>query len=83
MNLFTNTQFILFGLCLISGIAILIFVLRNNDKGLDYDKIIRKLNERKELDLDILSIKNKEINKIEEKILSCKKELNMKLFDDK
>ncbi len=83
MNLFTNTQFILFGLCLICGIAILIFVLRNNDKGLDYDKIIRKLNERKELDLDILSIKNKEINKIEEKILVCKKELNMKLFDGK
>ena len=83
MNLLTNTQFILFSLCFLGVIAILIFALRNNDKGLDYDKIIRELNERKESDLDILSIKNKEINKIEEKILYCKKELNIKLFDNK
>lgn len=58
-------------------------IFRNNDKGLDYKKIIRELNERKESYLDVLSIKNKEINRIEEKILACKKELNMKLFDDK
>lgn len=77
----TYLQIILFGLCALSGIAVLIFALRKNDKGIDYDKIIRELNERKEKDLNTLDIKNKEIDKIEKQILECKKKLNIKLFD--
>ncbi|MEG1142982.1 MAG: hypothetical protein RSA91_05450 [Bacilli bacterium] len=77
----TKLQIILFGLCALSVVAIIIFALRNNDKEIDYDRIIRRLNERKIQDLNILDRRNKEINKIEEKILTCKKELNMKLFD--
>ena len=77
----TYLQIILFGLCALSGIAVLIFALRKNDKGIDYDKIIRELNERKEKNLNTLDIKNKEIDKIEKQILECKKKLNIKLFD--
>lgn len=77
----TSLQIILFSLCGIGGIAIIIFALRKNDKGIDYNKIIRQLNERKVQDLNILDSKNREIDKIEEKILKCKKKLNMKLFD--
>jgi len=76
----TELQVILFALCGLSGIAVLIFALRKNDKGLDYYKIIRELNEQKEKDLNILNIRSKEIDKIEEKMLKCKKKLNMKLF---
>lgn len=57
--------------------------IRQEDKGLDYDRIIRELSENKEKDLKTLDIKNKEINNIEEKILKCKKELGMRLFDEK
>lgn len=77
----TKLQIILFGLCALSGVAIIIFALRKNDKEIDYDRIIRQLNNQKVQDLNILDRRNKEINKIEEKILKCKKKLNMKLFD--
>lgn len=77
----TYLQIILFGLCSLSGIAVLIFALRKNDNGMDYDKIIKELNERKEKNLNTLDIKNKEIDKIEKQILECKKKLNIKLFD--
>lgn len=77
----TKLQIILFGLCALSGVVIIIFALRKNDKEIDYDRIIRQLNNQKVQDLNILDRRNKEINKIEEKILKCKKKLNMKLFD--
>lgn len=77
----TKLQIILFGLCALSGVAIIIFALRKNDKEIDYDRIIRQLNNQKVQDLNNLDRRNKEINKIEEKILKCKKKLNMKLFD--
>lgn len=83
MELINMARIIFFGLCLISGIVFIIFILRKEDKGLDYNKIIRELNENKEKDLKTLDIKNKEINNIEEKILKCKKELGMRLFDKK
>lgn len=77
----TKLQIILFGLCALSGVAIIIFALRKDDKEIDYDRIIRQLNKQKVQELNILDKRNKEINKIEEKTLKCKKELNMKLFD--
>ncbi|MDO5569535.1 MAG: hypothetical protein Q4G04_05465 [bacterium] len=83
MELINMARIIFFGLCLVAGIVFLIFILRQEDKGLDYDRIIRELNENKENDLKTLDIKNKEINNIEEKILRCKKELGIRLFDEK
>lgn len=64
MELINMARIIFFGLCLISGIVFIIFILRKEDKGLDYNKIIRELNENKEKDLKTLDIKNKEINNI-------------------
>ena len=73
-------QFLLFILCALGGVAILIFVFRKQDQGYDYDRIIRELNEQKEFNLKTLGDGNKEIDKIESKILYCKKELKFKLF---
>lgn len=74
-------KIILFGLCILGGVAILIFALRIkwNDE-IDYDRIIRELNEQKEKDLEKISRGNKEIDKIEKKILACKSALGFKLF---
>lgn len=63
-----------------TGIALLIFFWRKKDNGYDYDKIISLMNKQTEKNLDILSKYNKEKNLIEEKILKCKKELNLKLY---
>lgn len=80
MEIAKYLQFLLFILCGLGGIAILIFVLRKQDQGLDYDKIIKELNEQKETNLKTLKEGNKEIDKIEQKILECKKELHLPLF---
>lgn len=80
MEVANYLQFLLFGLCGLSGLAILIFIFRQQDQGYDYDKIIRELNEQKKVNLKTLKERNKEINKIESKILDCKKELKFKLF---
>lgn len=81
MEITNYLQFLLFILCALGGVAILIFVFRKQDQGIDYDRIIRELNEQKESNLKTLEDRNKEIDKIERKILDCKKELKMKLFD--
>ena len=83
MEITNYLQFLLFILCGLGGVAILIFVLRKQDQGLDYDKIIKELNEQKEINLEILNEGNKEIDKIERKILECKKELHLPLFKRK
>ena len=80
MEIANYLQLLLFILCVLGGVAILIFALRK-DQGYDYDKIIRELNAQKEENLNTLDIRNKEIDKIESKILECKKELGIKLFD--
>ena len=49
MKLSAYLQLLLFGLCGLDGVAILIFVLRKNDQDYDYDKIIKELNEQKEI----------------------------------
>ena len=76
-------QILLFGLCVLGGIAVLIFALRKWDNGIDYDRIIRELNEQEEKDLDIINKGNKQIDELESKILDCKKKLGFKLFKRK
>lgn len=66
-------QIIFFALCLLSGIVIIIFVLRTNDSGLDYDKIIDEMKQETEDNLKELKEGNKKIDKIERKIWICKK----------
>lgn len=73
-------QFLLFILCAIGGLVILILVLRKSSYEMDYNEIIYELNKQEELDLKTLENGNKEIDKIERKILNCKKELGIKLF---
>lgn len=73
-------QILLFGLCVLGGIVVLIFALRKCDNGIDYDKVIRELNEREEKDLDIINKGNKQIDELESRILDCKKKLGFKLF---
>lgn len=80
MEIANYLQFLLFILCGFGGVAILIFVLRKQDQGYDYDRIIRELNEQKDDNLNTLDIRNKEIDKIESQILECKKELHLPLF---
>lgn len=76
-------QILLFGLCVLGGIAVLIFALRKWDNGIDYDRIIRELNEQEEKDLDIINRGNKQIDELESKILDCKRKLGFKLFKRK
>lgn len=76
-------QILLFGLCVLGGIAVLIFALRKWDNGIDYDRIIRELNEQEEKDLDIINKGNKQIDELESKILDFKKKLGFKLFKTK
>lgn len=76
-------QILLFGLCVLGGIAVLIFALRKWDNGIDYDRIIRELNEQEEKDLDIINQGNKQIDELESKILDCKRKLGFKLFKRK
>ena len=66
-------QILLFGLCVLGGIAVLIFGLRNWDNEIDYDRVISELNKQEEKDLDIISNGNKQIDELESKILECKK----------
>ena len=73
-------QILLFGLCVLGGIAVLIFGLRNWDNEIDYDRVISELNKQEEKDLDIISNGNKQIDELESKILECKKKLGFKLF---
>lgn len=80
MELETYLQFLLFILCGLDGLVILIFILRQNDQGYDYDRIIRELNEQKEQNLNLIDSGNKEIEKIEKQILDCKKVLGIRLF---
>lgn len=41
MEINTYLQFLLFVLCGLGVVAILIFILRKNDQGYDYNRIIR------------------------------------------
>lgn len=51
--------------------------LRKCNNGIDYNKIIRELNESEEKHLDIISKGNNQIDESESRILECKKKLNL------
>ena len=74
-------QIIFFILCILSGIILLIFVLRKNDSGLDYDKITYEMKKQIEDNLKELEEGTKKIDDIERKIWKCKKKLGFKLVD--
>lgn len=76
--------FILLILCFIAATLLIIIVVNTNkQENVDYNKIIKYLNCQKEKNLKTLMEGNKIINKLEKEILKCKKQLNMKLFDNK
>ena len=74
-------QFLLFFLSSVGGITLLILAFKNSNQSLDYEKIIKNLNEQH--NLDILEKGNKTVDDIENKILECKKELGINLFKRK
>ena len=81
MEVIIFLEIILGILCLFGVIAIIIFFVRKNDKGIDVDTWIKNANNQMSEDLKLLELGNKKIDEIEKKILICKKKLNMTLFD--
>ena len=53
----TSIQIVLLGLGGIGILVVIIFLIRVNDKGYDYDRILRELNEQ--LESEILKCKKK------------------------
>jgi len=82
MEVISIVQFMLFILCAIGGLVLLILIFRQSSYEIDYNEIIARLNEQEKIDLEIISKGNKEIDRIEKKILECKKELGINLFKD-
>lgn len=80
-------QIILFGLITLTGLAILIFVLRKKDvSSFDwetFEKTIKLIHDQTDENLDTLSKMNKEKDKIEEKTKEKKKILGMSLVGKK
>ena len=69
-------------------VTILFFIIVFTPKEPDYKRIeelvalYKMMTEQEEENLKTLNLKNKEIDKIEEQILICKKKLGWKLFKD-
>lgn len=76
------SQIIFFIILIFVTILFLIIVFSPKNDTTDYEKLYRMYVEESEQNLNTLNIKNKEIDKIEEKILICKKKLGWKLFKD-
>lgn len=72
---------ILLILCLFGILAVIVFFKRKNSEENNITFLIQKLEHQKSLDLKIIEKRNKEITKLEQEILKCKKKLNMKLFE--
>ena len=81
MEVIIFLEIVLGFLCLLGLVAVIIFFVRKNDKGIDVDTWIKNANNQMNEDLKVLELGNKKIDEIEKKILVCKKKLNMKLFD--
>lgn len=87
MNQLLLSQMFFFAVVIIATILFFIIVF-TPDKEPDYKRIeelialYKMMVEQEEENLNTLGIKNKEIDKIEEKILICKKKLGWKLFKD-
>ncbi len=78
MNFSIYLQLLLVGLCLISGIVFLMTSIFNGkEKQINYDYIISELNKKQEEDLKLIQKRNKEIDKLEQKISTYKKILHM------
>ena len=84
METLTELEYLLFLFWILSGLCLLIFFIRKaryKEPDInEYYKLINQLNDQKDEDLKLLHDRNKEIDKIEEEILKCKKELGLKLF---
>lgn len=84
MEALVELKYILFLFWILGGICIIIFFVRKarykEPDISEYYKLIGELNEKKNEDLELIHKRNKEIDKIEEEILKCKKELGLKLF---
>ena len=84
METLTKLEYLLFLFWILSGLCVLIFFIRKaryKEPDInEYYKLINQLNDQKDEDLKLLHDRNKEIDKIEEEILKCKKELGLKLF---
>lgn len=80
-------QIILFGLTALTGLAILIFVLRKKDVfSLDwetFERTVKLIHDQTDENLDAISKMNKQKDKIEEKIKEKKKILGMSLVGKK
>ena len=70
-------QFVLFGLCVIGTICILIITLKDKT-DINYDKLIKQLNFRKDKDLKKLKLGEEKIDNMEKTIRELKKELHKK-----
>lgn len=85
METLTELDYLLFLFWILSGICVLIFFVRKarykEPDISEYYKLINQLNDQKDDDLKLLHQRNKEIDKIEEEILKCKKELGIELFN--
>lgn len=75
-------EIILIGLCLFSVIPIIIFFKRRKTPT-NVDMLLELYNNKMESNLEKLNQGNKKIDEIEQKILICKKKLNMKKFNQK
>lgn len=84
MEALKELDYILFLFWILGGICIIIFFIRKikykEPDISEYYKWISILNDQKDEELKLLHDRNKEIDKIEEEILKCKKELGIKLF---
>lgn len=77
-----SAQIIFFIILIFVTILFMLIVFLPKNDTIDYEKLYRMYVEESEQNLNTLNIKNKEIDKIEEKILICKKKLGWKLFKD-
>lgn len=75
-------EIILIGLCLFSIIPVIIFFKRRKTPT-NVDMLLELYNNKMESNLEKLNQGNKKIDEIEQKILICKKKLNMKKFNQK
>jgi len=73
-------QILFFVIVIIIAILFIYYVIFKVEDTVDYEKQYQELQEHERQSLFTLDDGNKEINEIEEKILECKKKLNMKLF---
>ena len=87
METLTELDYLLFLFWILSGLCVLIFFIRKvrykEPDISEYYRLINQLNDQKDEDLKLLHERNNEIDKIEEEILKCKKELGIKLFKKK